>query len=296
MSWRAIHDTVAASESLAALSHGAERLYWRLLAETDSYGRLRGEPSKVKATCMPIIAVHLSQIREWLEELEEVDRIIRYQDEGREYIQITDFDVNQPTEFLRRRGKERYPSPPKRRPFTGDSRTTPDYSGSTQDHSGLEAEAEAEEKQLSSSTSSLNFAPADPAAFEKALKDLGWRRWQISQAHEDPDRAYSWSVYAATHANGNPGGYAWAGFTSGDWPKTSAKEDTKMNVVDACQAFIESHGWDETYDQDAMIEEFGRIERGRRTEGTIGNALQGLLEQWAATRQDRYGIKADLTA
>lgn len=69
-----------------------------------------------------------------------------------------------------------------------------------------------------------------------------------------------------------------------------------IDVVTACQHFIEGRAWDETFDEQAIREEFARIERGRRTEGTIGNALPGLLEQWAATRQDRYGIKANLTA
>lgn len=81
-------------------------------------------------------------------------------------------------------------------------------------------------------------------------------------------------------------------------PRTpSPKEAPSMiNVVDACQHFIEGRAWDDTFDEQMIREEFGRIERGRRTEGTIGNALPGLLEQWKATRQDRYGIKADLTA
>lgn len=81
-------------------------------------------------------------------------------------------------------------------------------------------------------------------------------------------------------------------------PRRPTEEEVRpmINVVDACQHFIEGQAWDETFDEQAMREEFGRIERGRRTEGTIGNALPGLLEQWKATRQDRYGIKADLKA
>lgn len=125
MSWRAIQDTVAASESLAAVSHGAERLYWRLLSESDSYGRLRGEPMKVRATCMPLLDVDENAIIKWLLELQDVKRIIHYEIEGRQYVQISDFDSNQPTEFLRKRGKERYPAPP-RAPQCG---LRPPYSG-----------------------------------------------------------------------------------------------------------------------------------------------------------------------
>lgn len=150
-------------------------------------------------------------------------------------------------------------------------------------------------------SSSTSTEDPVPAAVE-LLKDLGWRDAQIDEAlsvEGDLSRARAWAEHAKAHADTNPGGYALTGFRSGDWPteRTTEQEEQKMNVVDACQSFIESIAWDETFDQRAMLDEFGRIERGRRTEGALTQGdRQGLLEQWAATRQDRYGIKANLTA
>lgn len=70
-----------------------------------------------------------------------------------------------------------------------------------------------------------------------------------------------------------------------------------IDVVSACQNFIEGRGWDDSFTEPMVIEEFGRIERARRTTGTIGSPeLAGLLEQWKATRQDRYGTPANLGA
>ena len=66
-----------------------------------------------------------------------------------------------------------------------------------------------------------------------------------------------------------------------------------IDAVSACQHFIEGHGWDDSFDEQAITEEFGRIERAARTTGTLeAEELNGLLEQWRATRQDRYGVPA----
>lgn len=126
MSWRAIQDSVAASESLSRVSHGAERLYWRILAATDSHGRLSGGVAKVRAQCLPLVKARDGEIAHWLDELEEVGRILRYTAQGRECIQVSEFEQNQPTEFLRKRGQSRFPAPPKKSAFAGDSRTRPE--------------------------------------------------------------------------------------------------------------------------------------------------------------------------
>lgn len=113
MPWRAIQDTLAESESLNSVSAGAERLYFRMLVQTDPFGRLPGSARKIRARCIPLLDVSDLEIEEWLCELEAVDRIVRYQVDERLYIQITNFDENQPREFIRKRNKPVHPPPDK---------------------------------------------------------------------------------------------------------------------------------------------------------------------------------------
>jgi hypothetical protein len=132
LSWRQIHDSVAYSNSLARLTDAAERLFWRLLAQTDAWGRLPGEPSKVRALCVPTLGWSDEYIADLLHELEREERIAIYglakpeDDVGstpnivgsgantfgnREYILMRDFDEHQPRS-ARRRGRSKFPDPP----------------------------------------------------------------------------------------------------------------------------------------------------------------------------------------
>lgn len=142
MTWRAIQDTVALSKSLAGLSHGAERLYWRMLAYTDPHGRLEGDPVKVRVKCLPLVKVTDAQVDKWMDELQECSRILRYLSGGRQYVQVLDFEENQPADFLRKRGKSKFPDPP---PKTPRLQGTPGYSGTSPEKGRLEGEGEGEE-------------------------------------------------------------------------------------------------------------------------------------------------------
>lgn len=115
MAWRAIQDSVAESESLAGLSDFAERLYWRMLAQSDPWGRLRAEPLKIRARCIPLLDRPADVIAAALEELEAAGRILRYEDDGHIYTCIVGFDEHQPRDVLGRDGKRytsRFPDPP----------------------------------------------------------------------------------------------------------------------------------------------------------------------------------------
>lgn len=113
MAWRAISDSVPHSESLAGLTDGAERLYWRMVAVSDWWGRLEGKPRKVKAKTMPMVKRTDAQIARQLVELVEAGRILVYESEGEPFVQIVDFDKHQPTEYIRKRGKaSKFPEPP----------------------------------------------------------------------------------------------------------------------------------------------------------------------------------------
>jgi len=110
MAWRAIQDTVGQSESLAELSDLAERIYWRLLAHSDPWGRLDARPRKLRARCYPMLGHSDEQAGYALIELEAVERILVYEAGGEYVVQIVDFETNQPREAFRKRsGKSRFP-------------------------------------------------------------------------------------------------------------------------------------------------------------------------------------------
>lgn len=109
MGWRAIQDNVDESESLAELTDFAERLYWRLVAKSDPWGRLPGSIAKIRARCVPLLETPPARIHDALNELEHVNRIARYETAGVSVVQIVDFDENQPTDLLRKRGKSLLP-------------------------------------------------------------------------------------------------------------------------------------------------------------------------------------------
>lgn len=189
MSWRAIQDTVAASESLASLSHGAERLYWRLLAATDPHGRLAGSTAKVRAQCLPLVKARDAEIEKWMSELEEVNRIIQYNGDGRQVIQIVDFDLNQPTDFLRKRGESKYPAPPKKRLFAGDSGHRAEEAGQGRPKGSLEGEGEGEVQAPNGASSAS--VPTDQSSYyaEAASKPpLEPMAEPLAASREHPDK------------------------------------------------------------------------------------------------------------
>ena len=159
MTWRAIEDTVAWSESLAALSDPAERLFWRLLAYSDSWGRLTGVPAKVKARCVPLLGWKDERVETLLEELEEVSRITRYETPRGMVIQIMDFDEHQPKEYLRRRGASKYPAPAK----ALQNGTTPGVVRSAPEDSRLEEKRREEKRRVLNRTSTPSSDKSDVA-------------------------------------------------------------------------------------------------------------------------------------
>jgi hypothetical protein len=109
LGWRAIQDNVDESESLAALSDFAERLYWRLVAKADSWGRLPGSTGKVRARCVPLLPKTDEEIQAALTELHEVGRVFWHEVDGRWFLEIADFCRNQPRDATRTRKDSAFP-------------------------------------------------------------------------------------------------------------------------------------------------------------------------------------------
>jgi len=68
---RMIRDSARTSPTLAKLSHGAERCFWRLTTCADDYGRFNAEPGVVRGLCFPSMLDKVSErlVIMWLTEL-----------------------------------------------------------------------------------------------------------------------------------------------------------------------------------------------------------------------------------
>lgn len=113
MAWRAIADTLPQSETLGRVSHLAERVFFRMLSQSDAWGRLQGSPPKLKAKCLPTLDVTMDELVEVLEELVQVGRILMYaQANGELACQLVEFDEHQPRALIGKRGSSRFEAPP----------------------------------------------------------------------------------------------------------------------------------------------------------------------------------------
>jgi hypothetical protein len=95
---RVILPSVNESGSLASLSDFAERLYWRMLAVSDEWGRLSGAPDKIRFRCISRLERSEADIEAALDELIAAGRIERYCEGGKWTTQLLDFNKQQPYE------------------------------------------------------------------------------------------------------------------------------------------------------------------------------------------------------
>jgi hypothetical protein len=82
-----MRDSALTSYSLNQLSAAAEVLWWRLMVVADDYGRFNADPLIVLASCFPLRArtTDPDVVVGWLDELEEVGGIQRYEVDGHPY-------------------------------------------------------------------------------------------------------------------------------------------------------------------------------------------------------------------
>lgn len=110
MAWRAIVDTVPHSESLAELTDFEERLFWRLVSQTDAWGRYYASPAKVRAGCVPLLPVTNEHVAAALEGIVRAGHAELYYVDGRAYLRFVRFDEYQPRDCKRGR-RPRFPAP-----------------------------------------------------------------------------------------------------------------------------------------------------------------------------------------
>lgn len=106
---RIIKETVCTSDTLASVSAEAERLWWRIVAQADDFGRFDARPETIRGQCLTAMLdkVTNGQVRCWLEELRASGLVHLYTCDGKPYLQIATWDKHQ-----KRRAKfSKYPAP-----------------------------------------------------------------------------------------------------------------------------------------------------------------------------------------
>jgi hypothetical protein len=109
---RMLHSDIVTDKKLHRVSEGAENMFYRLLANTDDYGRMLGDPVLLKGRIYPRrIEVSVSDIAHRLVELVRQGLLLFYEASDDLYVQFTNFEKRQTfRKDIRRR--EDYPAPP----------------------------------------------------------------------------------------------------------------------------------------------------------------------------------------
>ena len=91
--------------------HFSRLLYVLLIPHSDDFGRLTGDPFKIKALILPMMEdATWIDVESSLGRLHNADLIVWYESSGEKYIQIINFDKHQTG--LHKRTKSKFPDPP----------------------------------------------------------------------------------------------------------------------------------------------------------------------------------------
>jgi hypothetical protein len=116
VAWRAFHDTIALSPTLAGLSDFGERTFVRTVCcAVDPWGRFWNDPGKIRAKAMPRLDVSDADVAAAIEECVRAGLVEIYMADGQTYLHVVRFDQYQPRDALRTRvGQSRFPDPPQK--------------------------------------------------------------------------------------------------------------------------------------------------------------------------------------
>jgi len=109
--WRALHKGISTSLRFVTLEEWEQLLFTLMLAHTDDFGRLPGDPFAIKLKCCPASARTPDEILGALTKMAEPKHnlITRYETDGVEVVQMHEFDALQPSEVIRKRTSPKYP-------------------------------------------------------------------------------------------------------------------------------------------------------------------------------------------
>lgn len=297
MSWRAIQDTVGRSESLAAVSDRAERLYWRLLAHSDSYGRLNASPAKLRAQCWPLLELDDQAAGAALLELARVGRIRVYHADGVHVLELDAFEYHQPVAAIQKRGKPKLPANPANNGVGVDQSmltictlykipAQDANSGVVHDQSTTSPRQKRREEKVTSKEQPQPHARANPDPAPRndaaaALEELGL---SLPIDAGDEARVLAWCELAAAEATSNPAGYARSGIMRGEWPSKRVDGAVKPRrpIVDVARDVVRNLA--AALEPGDLAAELAELER-KRCETIPPAAAAELLEFAAELRE-----------
>ena len=96
------------SQSVASLDPLGRLLFVGMLCGADKQGRLPGQPAYLRSTCLPYDDVTLSQVDGWLDDMQALDMILRYDVDGAQYVQIVHWHDYQRMQYA---PPSKYPAP-----------------------------------------------------------------------------------------------------------------------------------------------------------------------------------------
>lgn len=105
---RIIKESICTSEDIAALSMGAEILFYHLMVKVDDFGVYFGNEQIIKNTCFPLKSseIKVKQVESWLNELVKAGLLFAYMaEDGKKYVQFTKWSKHQQI----RAKKSKYP-------------------------------------------------------------------------------------------------------------------------------------------------------------------------------------------
>ena len=106
---RILKESVTTSENLSTLTAEAERLFYRLMTQSDDFGLMYANPKIVRSKCFPLTADKITEetMRAWLAELEKAELVEFYESGGKQYLRYINWDKHQ----SRRAQHPKYPLP-----------------------------------------------------------------------------------------------------------------------------------------------------------------------------------------
>lgn len=109
MTYRCLHDDVPHSRTLGRLTDASERLYMRILAVTDPWGRVTGDLDKLRLVAIPSLPWDDDKLHRAILELERSGAIDRYSTDDVWVIQVVNFDERQLVTKMKR-APSRFPN------------------------------------------------------------------------------------------------------------------------------------------------------------------------------------------